>query len=499
LHVCYGFFKLRWVSEKTKLTAFETMPPLTEHRIKSGRCSTASLVGVQRRIVNRLQAISKGAPNYWDFRDVSEDLASKCFFQYPAMMVPAMQKQVAAAILKVRPEVTTIADPFLGSGTILALTMLAGRAFIGQDINPLAILIAKTRAFALDHPYLTHAVKRIRDFAQSDSSTCYDIKFPRQTKWFTRGASIGLSRLRRAIVFEYNIDARRFLWVCLAETIRLNSNSRTSTYKLHVRPEGERNATIEDVTRSFSEIAERNLKVVAEFRASLQKAGLLRDDGSYKYEIKLSYGDTAMQFPPSGLDAKPSYQVVITSPPYGDNKTTVPYGQAAWLPLQWIDLKDIDETIPCEAASGYYDVDNKSLGGTRPRVFKDRQEALEKLGPITKGYIKTVGSVSRGGLSRFVNFAFDLKNAITQFATNCADSGYIVMTLGHRNICGTVCPLNDICIEMLASHNVSDVLRITRQIPSKRMPGKNGHSFTINQEYITVFNKATSKPQPTAR
>ncbi|MDR3574869.1 MAG: hypothetical protein P4L50_13480, partial [Anaerolineaceae bacterium] len=108
--------------------------------------------------------------------------------------------------------------------------------------------------------------------------------------------------------------------------------------------------------------------------------------------------------------------------------------------------------------------------------------------PENSGRTKLLSTVSREGLSRFVNFAHDLRNAITQFATNCSENGYIVLTLGNRNICGTVCPLNEICAEILSAHNAREVLRITRQIPSKRMPGKNGHSFTINHEYITVFH-----------
>ncbi|MDR3413157.1 MAG: DNA methyltransferase [Formivibrio sp.] len=359
---------------------------------------------METRIANRLRAASKGTPDYWDFRDCAEDLASKCLFQYPAMMVPAMQKQVIAAILNVRPEVETIADPFLGSGTILALAMLSGRAFIGQDINPLAILIAKTRAFSLDQTYLAAAVQRVNTFANSDNSICYDIRFFRQTKWFTRGANIGLSRLRRAIRVENDLNARRFLWVCMAETVRLNSNSRTSTYKLHVKPEADRTANAEDVLNSFAGIAENNLKVVADFRASLLKAGLLNEAGQYNQRIQILYGDTTKKFPSHNGVPAGQYQVIITSPPYGDNKTTVPYGQAAWLPLQWIDLKDIDDAIPKDAVTGYYDVDNRSLGGTRPRNFSLRQETLAQAGDHTMRYIKLLplqecsGSFSLGGI-----------------------------------------------------------------------------------------------------
>lgn len=42
------------------------------------------------------------------------------------------------------------------------------------------------------------------------------------------------------------------------------------------------------------------------------------------------------------LPKKYKFDVILTSPPYGDNHTTVTYGQYSYLPLSWIDLKDID-------------------------------------------------------------------------------------------------------------------------------------------------------------
>jgi len=448
------------------------------------------------RIASRLQAASKGTRGYWDFRDAAGNLASKCLFQYPAMMVPALQKQVIGTILTALPDIRTIADPFLGSGTILALTMLAGRAFVGQDINPLAILIAKARAFSLDCFALGKAAARVNHLAASDRSTSYDVRFTRQAKWFTRGANIGLSRIRRAILTEQNINTRRFLWVCLAETVRLNSNSRTSTYKLHIRPEAECNVSSEQVLRSFAQIADANLQAASEFRSALLNAGHLTKRGHYRYSVHISYGDTAAYFPKTNGSSVPAYQVVVTSPPYGDNKTTVPYGQAAWLPLQWICMSDIDSAIPPDAADGYFDVDKLSLGGQLPRDFRSRQKTVEGLGRRTRRYVTKLAAVSRNGLSRFVNFTHDLRNAVTQFVGNCADGGYVVLTLGNRNICGTVCPLTDVCAELLASYDAKEVVRIKRRISSKRMPGKNGHSATINREYICLFRKISLKSSP---
>jgi DNA modification methylase len=457
--------------------------------ISKAKSDRPSLCEIKSRIVNCLEAAARDSTDYWDFREPAEDVASQRLFQYPAMMVPALQKELIISILHSRPNVRTLADPFLGSGTILALAMLCGRDFIGQDINPLAILIGKVRAFSLDHDALSEAVDRVNERSSKDTSREYARHFKRQRKWFTRGANIGVSRIRRAILKEAEVDTRRFLWVCLAETVRLNSNSRTSTYKLHVKPRGDQNRTTNDVLSSFREIAANNLKVVVSFRDALLKANQLDENGKYKGKLKIVYGNTVESVPPAHWNEDGKWDLVVTSPPYGDNRTTVPYGQAAWLPLQWIDMRDIDADIPENAAEGAYDVDNRSLGGVRSRDLKTRADALKKVGDETKEYIDDLAKIPRDGLSRFVNFAYDLSQAIAKIAGACRSDSNIVLTLGNRNISGTVCPLTEVCKELLASHEKTEIFRITRQIPSKRMAGKNGHSATINQEYISFFQQ----------
>jgi hypothetical protein len=477
-------------------TAWQFLCPFIESAVHvvtrslpRSRVSSSKIATSDRGIVRNLSRVARQRADYWDFRLKADELASERLFQYPAMMVPALQKQVVIAILHEHPDVQTFADPFVGSGTILALAMLNGRAFIGQDINPLSILIAKTRAFSLNYSDLAKAVKRITEAACADRSRGYSVRFRKQSKWFTKGACIGLSRLRRAILREENLDTRRFLWVCLAETVRLNSNSRTSTYKLHVRPATQRNATANGVLKSFGSIATRNIEIVTEFSSVLQRAGHLDATGCYNRPVAISYGDSAVRFRAPNWSDDGRVEVVITSPPYGDNRTTVPYGQAAWLPLQWIDTWDIAKGLPLDVASGAYDIDNRSLGGRRTRKLESRRSQIAEFGPEIARYSKSLAAISRDGSSRFVNFVYDLRRALKHAANRCRENGNIILTLGDRNIAGTVCPLSDICAELLGSFDLKEFFRITRRIPSKRMAGKNSHSATITQEHISIFRK----------
>lgn len=433
--------------------------------------------------------------DYWDFKDERKESFEDSLFQYPAMMVPAMQRQVIAAILTARPQIRLIADPFLGSGTILVQAMLAGRAFVGQDINPLALLVAKTRAFCLDHAALEHAVERVRARVAADQRIEYDCQFFNQSKWFTRGASIGLSRLRRAIRTERHRTVRLFLWTCLAETVRNNSNSRTSTFKLHVRPETEQNATTEQVVTYYFATALENLAKVKTFVESLRKEGHLGDDTKYRFPIKIVYGDSATTLPSPPREVSTSYDLVVTSPPYGDNRTTVPYGQAAWLPLQWIDLADIDPLIPATVITSMYHIDGQSLGGRRTRN-RAVQEAVRKFGPATNTMVETLSKKEGDGLSRFVHFTQDIGKAISTLAQHCGRETYLIWTLGHRMIHGIPCPLTDIVAEIFAHSQIHEIARIRRRIPTKRIPTKNSISRTINEEFILLLQARGLPPTP---
>jgi len=405
------------------------------------------------------------------------------------MMVPEMQRQVVAAILKSRPDIKIIADPFLGSGTIMVQALLAGKCFIGQDINPLALLISKTRAYCLNPNRLKDVVKRVLEEVTFDSSYAYERSFFNQAKWFTRGASIGLSRLHRAIVKQKDLNSRRFLWTCLAETIRNKSNSRTSTFKLHVRPIDERTTQAHEVINFFFEVAKKNIEKVKDFSDSLAQNNLIDEDFCYKKSIQITFGDSSYSLP-SISGEQLEYDLVMTSPPYGDNRTTVPYGQAAWLPLQWIDLKDIDPSIPSSIIERMYEIDNRSLGGRRKakrKDFVDLVAQIKKCGNHAEKTINALSMQNNDGLSRFVHFIADLSRMIKLLSSKCKPGAYLVWTLGNRTISKIDCPLTDIVADVFKLCRTEEIARIHRRIQSKRIPSKNNVSKTIDEEYTLIL------------
>lgn len=77
------------------------------------------------------------------------------------------------------------------------------------------------------------------------------------------------------------------------------------------------------------------------------------------------------------LEEDNSIDIIVTSPPYGENATTVPYGQFSYLALSFIDKRDIEfdgwELNTCQA------IDSSSLGGSfaKPKLSKEGQKLIE--------------------------------------------------------------------------------------------------------------------------
>ncbi|MFQ6056141.1 MAG: DNA methyltransferase, partial [Methanosarcinales archaeon] len=79
----------------------------------------------------------------WSFRGADTKYATHGLHQYPARMIPQIPHQLIPKFSKTG---DLILDPFSGSGTVLAESILYGRYAIGVDINPLACLISKVKS-----------------------------------------------------------------------------------------------------------------------------------------------------------------------------------------------------------------------------------------------------------------------------------------------------------------------------------------------------------------
>jgi len=430
----------------------------------------------------RLDALTEADKDYWSFKGNSRREYGHGMFQYPAMMVPQVVEAILKQACSVHPDIERVGDPFSGSGTIMTESMMRGLAFSGTDINPLAVLLCRVKS----GPFFIDALKDKAEVLNArigeDGRWAVEANFPNRDKWFNRDVQIALSKVRRAIREEDALWARRFFWIALAETARATSNSRTSTFKLHIRTQEDIEGRTCDPVGTFKKALARNIQHYKEQAKQLSESGQLVR-GHYQQDIEVSLTDVRKVKGHADLD------IIVTSPPYGDNATTVPYGQYSYLPLQWVDLDDIDDAVDDDCLASTHEIDTRSLGGSN-RVKKEETDHIKDRSPAFRNYIKSLKAQPRDRALRVTAFFRDLDGCLDPILNGLRPGGLMVWTLGNRKVGGKRVPLDRILAELLQVHHATLLCKLTRRISSKRMAPKNNITDTMSSETILVMRKA---------
>lgn len=444
------------------------------------------------KLINRYKDLTLESEDHWDYRgkDNSEKDYVHGFCTYPAMMVPKMQREMLDVYLaETGRRKVHILDPFAGSGTILVEGMLRGLDIVGIDINPLAILLCKVKTTIILPEILKQKSNELI-IQIMNSSKVIAFEFTGITKWFTSKAIEDLSIIRDKILEESSIELRRFYWATFCEVVRLVSNSRDCTYKLHIKSQDDIDAYNKDACALFKSTLEYNVERYLIFYHELLKRKLLKKDGiTYKHQIRIILGDCIEYLNKSRI----KYDVVFTSPPYGDNHTTVSYGQYSVLPLRWIDLKDIDDNVDEKLLQTQCGIDNISLGGKHISKKEIREELANKSFTLLK-QIEEIQEKAPKQVDKIVSFYYDIDNFLSVLAKRLKPNAISVWTVGNRQVAKQEIYMNKILIELGRKYGLTLLTSFTRKITKKRMPAMNAYSGdekgfqgTMTREHILIL------------
>ena len=399
--------------------------------------------------------INKKELNYWDFSDVVSTGIHK-ISAYPATMVPDMQNELIKLIKSEDKSVQNILDPFHGSGVTLVEGMKNGLTPIGIDINPLANLITLVKLQGVSKRQIKLSNNRIIELLRKESFDFELHDFYNINKWYREDFIETFSKIRAAIQRERYKNIRQYYWVCLINILKKYSNTRSSTFKLHVKTQKDIDSMSNNIIENFIQYDKKNLYIG-------------------KAEDILS------EFENGTVD------LICTSPPYGDNPTTVTYGQYSILPLYWIDKSDLGK-FDEQLIANYSSIDSNSLGGSR-RVRSSFESS------ILNNFLPRIDDKKQ---NKVKNFVLDYLNVISELVRVLKVGKYIVLTLGDRRVDNKVVPLSTITTEYLESNGFILEKVITRNIPKKRMPRKvsmvGGNSVeSMNQEHVLIFKKVENR------
>ena len=431
-------------------------------------------------IRQQLKALQENKTLDGEGADRSENLHR--LFMYPAMMVPATQYVVIQAVADTLPQGAWVMDPFMGSGTSLMSCMEFGFNVYGQDINPFAVMLTQAKVEEYDIVLLKAVCQEVVNQIFQDADETVDVSFTNIDKWFNKDVQIDLSRIRRAIQSVEQQPIRRFLWVIMSEVIRTGSNDRTSTFKLHRRSEEDIEKRNVNVTKEFSTLILRGIEDIEVYwnKVVLENQGRNVD---MEVEKDIQWGNTK-----DGVMSKVKFDLLVSSPPYGDNHTTVTYGQTSYLPLQWIDPRDL--SCPFDYVKTTQEIDRQSLGGKI-----NRKNLLATIGtvyghtPTLRFFFENVPDEERNKYYKTLSFISDFDASLDKIVASMKDDAFYIWTIGNRFVGGREIPNDQILIELMESRSIMLFERAERQILNKKQARKNSCSQTMEKEHILIFRK----------
>lgn len=432
---------------------------------------------IKTSLRRRLLTLEATPPSTWSETGAHVRPNLHGLLRYPAMMVPCMQGDIIDIILDHKPGPSCrVLDPFVGSGTVMTEALIRNLNFTGVDINPLAALVCEAKVAIDEGTDIEGATQTVLSALRGDVCDTIDVDFPGREKWFDDESAMRFSSLRRAITQVQNKGARKVMWTVFAETVRLCSNSRTSTYKLHIRAPGDR-VDADRVLLTFETNLRQSLMRIKDYRELIGSQSKKRpsvriicDDAR---KVSLEWQST-------------DHQVLVTSPPYGDNQTTIPYGQFSYLAMRWIPEGDLPSTAAKQLMANTNALDAVSLGGT-VRGAEDKEAAVREASRHFDAFVKEAERTGRKHAVRKVSsFISDFSDVLKHMRSSSSGTAHWVLTTGNRTVAGLTVPFDAICKDLVTKLEGKPIAALRRQLPSKRMPSRNSQGVMITTETTTV-------------
>lgn len=401
----------------------------------------------------------------YDFDGQSYSKSYPNLHKYPATMIP----QIGIELFK-ELNITSgkLLDPYCGSGSSFTIGLDRGlKKMWGFDINPLAVLISRTKFTKVDVDRVkllkTRLRKRIYEFVK-DEDNVENVLFPHYYNidfWFSKEVIRNLSILKFFIDKIKEIEIRRLFLVPLSETIRECSYTRSNEFKLYRMKSEDMVRFNPDVFGVFFEKMNRVVDIY-------EKYYLPNLDGA---SIKIDY----KEFPKN----ESFFDVVLTSPPYGDSSTTVAYGQFSMFSNEWLGIPYARK------------IDNMLMGGRNVKeLYKNS---------LLSDYIRQIEKESHKRALEVSSFYSDLENSIHNVSKSIRKGGISIYVVGNRRVKNVQLPTDQFIAEKFEQNGFKHILTYERALSNKIMPMKNSpsnisgnHKVTMTQEFIVVTKKVKS-------
>ena len=371
---------------------------------------------------------------------------------FPARMAP----ELACRSIEFVPAGGCVLDPMCGSGTVARAAVEAGLRFVGSDVDPLAVLMARVWTTPLEIRQLRVAAEELAQVARalpegsverpSDQETLQFISY-----WFAAPQQSELARLATALK-RYDDPMKDALAVALSRIIvskeMMASLARDTS---HSRPH---------------KVAESNdFDVYAGFLRSARQVAVRLEPNLIKGEANINLADARTL---DSIDTD-SVDLALTSPPY---LNAIDYIRGHRLALVWLGY----EMAPLR------EIRSSSIGAERTM---SGTEAPCDISPFVTEH--TGSCINDRHLGWVRRYAADMNSVLRQLRRVVKRSGQAVLVLGNSFLRGSKID-NARLIESLAmsvGFQLQD--RCTREIPARRryLPPPSGGTNALDARMRT--------------
>lgn len=403
----------------------------------------------------------------WDFKKADTQYMVHGLHPYPARMIP----QIAQRLVKrySQPD-DLILDPFCGAGTVSSECRLRKRNCIGIDINPLAVLLAKVKSIQVDrhrlHKQIGPLLKKVKEDIDRSRKGKIRVTVPcfadtNIEHWFKDYVINELSTILQRVQGIEDANVRDFFRLCFSLTMFKVSNIARSIQDSYLK------ALPKDKVRKYKpnvHVTFRNIVIESMKRISKFSEACSPSKGNW---TQVFLGDAKKLPLASG-----NIDLIVTSPPYGEEKNTTAYMRWAKLVLFWF---------------GYTPVTIRKLqkGTLGSKIAPLRTTSSETLN-------KTIDEIAKKDLRRakdVASFCLDFFKCLEEMHRVLRKDCCCCIVIGNRSARGIRVPMDAITKEFGRDVGFEHVRTYHRRIPLKVQPHRDYKVEMINRENVIILKK----------
>lgn len=348
-------------------------------------------------------------------------LGMHSFHRYYGKLIPAIPK---AYINEFTNAGDLVFDPFSGSGTVALEAKRADRNFLGIEINPLSVLMARVKTYDYDVSVLTEISKMLEGLVDGDLMQVREEEIPfciNRDHWFNNSTQMELVKIHRNIIpavktaeLECGLSKRyeEFFTAVLSAIVKQVSNADT----MHVFPgRSKRMRRLEAEGKIHINVRE------TYFRGVKKRISYAKEMEKFFCDSRITiFNEDSSKVDLSQFQG--SVDLIVTNPPY---ISSVRYAETLKLELYWMGvIKDQKE---------YLELSQSMIGNDR--IQKKDYESLKLTNyDAVNEYIKKMYNVDKKQAQVLCDYFTLMEKVIQNMATVLKSGKRVVLKISDSRI-----------------------------------------------------------------